>query len=188
MVVGLYSCTSNTKQRSTAKDDSVSTDTTSAAVTSKKPKAVADSTNSSLPGKWTYSEEEDKMSSKKAFFAAIEAKELLDFDFPYNGGSTATITVRNQGKGNEVVLEVSKGQFNSSVDGATVKIRFDGMPASSYRASEASDGSSNILFIENTAKLIKKMKAAKKMLVQAEFYDSGEKVMEFNVEGFKWDH
>ena len=45
---------------------------------------------------WTYSEDEDKMTSKKTYYASIEAHESLEFDFPYNGGCTATLYVRKR--------------------------------------------------------------------------------------------
>ena len=37
--------------------------------------------------KWLYSDEEDKMTSKKKYYAQLIANDELMFDFPYNGGS-----------------------------------------------------------------------------------------------------
>jgi hypothetical protein len=137
---------------------------------------------------WSYTEEVDKMTSAKNYFAAIDAKDLLQFDSPYEGGSTATLDIRNMGKKNEAMLEISKGQFNSSVDGTTIKIRFDDEQPTTFSANEPSDGSTTVLFIGSPGKLIKKLKTAQKVIIQAEFYESGLRTMEFNVKGFKWDH
>ncbi len=138
--------------------------------------------------KWTYSEHEDKMTSKKTYFASIDANEELQFDFPYDGGSTATIALRKGKNGNEVLLSVSKGQFNTGVDGSEVTVRFDQNKAITFSCSEPSDNSSDLLFINNATKFIANAKKAKKMIIQAEFYQSGLQTMEFDIVGLKWDH
>ena len=148
--------------------------------------ATAAPTQTANSGSWDYSEEVDKMSSAKNYYAVINATELLNFDAPYDGGSTATLTIRNKAKANEVILSISKGQFASS--DLAVKVRFDATPAASYQASEPSDGSTDVIFIENSAKFLKKLKTAQKLIIEAEFFESGLKTMEFNVKGFKWEH
>jgi hypothetical protein len=137
---------------------------------------------------WSYSEDVDKATSAKNYYAAVNANQLLNFPFPYDGGSTATLTIRNNDNKNEVILTVSKGQFVASVDGGSVKIGFDDARPVKYSASEPSDGSTNVLFIENSNKLIKKIKASQKVIIEAGFYESGLKTMDFNVKGFKWEH
>ncbi len=75
---------------------------------------------------WQYSQETDDMTSKAMYFASIEANDKLDFDFPYKGGSTATLTIRHKNNGNDVYLEVTPGQFNCNViNGENIRIRFD---------------------------------------------------------------
>ena len=51
----------------------------------------------------------------------------------------------------------------------------------------ASDGSSNVVFIENASKFIGLLKTSKKIILEAEFFDAGNKQFDFNVEGLKWD-
>jgi hypothetical protein len=179
-----YSCTSETK-KTTPQKDSLNIDTATAA---KAPDSSHSSTPTAKTSKWSYTEQEDKMTSKKKYFASIDANELLQFDFPYDGGVTANLTIRHQDGENEAILQISKGQFITGVDGTTIKVRVDDAPAVTYSASGPSDGSTEILFINSANKLINKMKTAKKVMIQAEFYDSGNKVMEFEVDGFKWTH
>src|SRR4051812_22273331 len=45
---------------------------------------------------WNYSEEEDKMTSHKINYAYVEANDLLDLKFPYNGGVTAKLYIRRK--------------------------------------------------------------------------------------------
>jgi hypothetical protein len=138
--------------------------------------------------KWVYTEREDKMTSRKNYFAEIDANELLRFNFPYNGGSIATLTIRSKGKSKDIYLQVSKGQFNSNSDGGKLKIRFDDEIAKSYSYSTASSGSSDIIFIDNVSSVLEKIKKSKKMLIQVEFYQEGLRVIEFYTEGLKWEH
>jgi len=189
----LYSCSSSSNSSS---KDSVGVDASKAVVrkpdstqgAAKDTTAKTDSQASSVINNktWTYHQEVDKMTSKTNYFAAINATEELQFESPYDGGSTPTLTVRNSGNGNEVVLNISKGQF-TNVDGG-VQIKFDSAQPVKFSASEPSDGSSDVIFINNASKLIKKIKASSKIIIQAEFYESGVKTMEFNVAGLKWEH
>jgi hypothetical protein len=137
---------------------------------------------------WEYSEDEDKMTSKKTYFAQNTAKELLKFDFPYDGGSVATLTVRKKRGENNVYLQVSKGQFNSGVDGGNIRARFDSKPAKTYSFSQSSSNNSSVIFIDNEAGFIKNLKSHKQLFLEAEFYGEGNRIMEFDITGFKWSH
>jgi len=138
------------------------------------------------PG-WHYSQEEDKMAGTM-YFASVVANEEIQFQFPYNGGSTAKITIREKEGNTDIMLRVSKGQFLTHYDGTTCRIKFDDEQPKAYSLNEASSGSSDVVFIQSEAALIKKMKTAKVMLVEAEFYDHGKETMEFQVEGLTWEH
>lgn len=165
-----------------------STDTTS---NSKKDTSTTTATAQTPPDtkSWVYTTDTDKMTSKLRYFAAIEATNKLNFDSPYEGGSTGEITLRNQNKENDVILSIDKGQFVCDLtDGCPINVRFDNDPAIKFTGSEPTDGSSTVLFIQEASKFISHAKKAKKMIVQAEFYESGSQDMEFNIDGLKWDH
>jgi len=182
LVAGLFS-SCGSSESSNSSSDSTNTDTSAKESTSadKGEPAKAES-------KWQYSEEIDKMTSAKNYFATIESNNTIDFEFPYDGGSTGSITVRNMEKTNDVLIGISKGQFNSHSDGITVKARFDDKKPMTFTCLEPSSGSSETLFIENTKKFITQMKSAKKVIIQAEFYDSGPREMEFDTKDLKWSH
>ncbi|QXV65112.1 hypothetical protein INP83_18845 [Mucilaginibacter sp. 21P] len=173
----------NSKNTDSLSADTAKVDTTSNAAghVEKKPTAT-DST------KWEYHEEEDKMTSKKTYFASIEANQQLQFDFPYDGGVTASILVRKKGGENEVMLNVSKGQFNMGIDGGSLKARFDSDKAKTYSTSGPSDQSGNVMFISSAGGFIKNLKTHKKLLIETEFYNEGSRQMEFDIADFKWDH
>lgn len=142
------------------------------------------------PQNWQYSEQEDKMTSKKSYFASVEAKELLQFKFPYDGGSTATLVLRNIAGENNVYVTVSKGQMlTKSYQSTAYRVRFDDKPLQKYNFVGPSDGSSTMAFIDdNTSKFIKNLKGAKKVIVEIEFFRGGSHPIEFDVSNLKWNH
>lgn len=182
LVTGLFSsCGSSTSSSSSSDSTVVDTSTVKETDSSAAKEKPAENTS-----KWTYNEEQDKMTSKKKYFANIEANNVLNFDFPYDGGSTGSIMIRKKDGATDVMLSISKGQFNTGVDGTSISVRFDDDKPVTFECSEASDNSSDLLFINNTKKFISRLKKSKKMNVQAEFYESGLQVMEFTTAGFVW--
>jgi len=180
----IVSCNSNQKTGSNDSTKSDSAKKTTAAETAGKETSGADSSTM-----WSYTSDTDKMTSKLSYNASISATNQLQFDAPYDGGSTASIFIRNKNGKNDVMLSIDKGQFISDiVNGTKINIRFDSDPAITFTGLEPSDGSTTLLFIEETKKFLTHAKKAKKMIVQAEFYESGLREMEFNVAGLKWDH
>jgi hypothetical protein len=177
VAVALASCGSNDKSSKKSESTAAKSDSSVAA----KPAETKPTTA------WGYKTDTDKMTSKQRFFAEVVATNTLHFEAPYEGGSTATVVIRNIDKKSEVVLTIDKGQFLGG-DEHPINVRFDSDAPMQFRADEPSDGSSTVLFIAPPAKFISRIKTAKKMIVQAEFYESGAQTMEFNVADLKWEH
>lgn len=138
---------------------------------------------------WRYSEEVDEMTDKTAYFASVTSDDAAYFDFPYEGGSYLTLTVRKSPKfGNDVYIRISQGQFKTAYDGTTIKVRFDDEPQFSVSCNEASDGSSDILFLNGFNKLVGKLKNHKTMKINAEFFQEGNHTFTFDIENFEWAH
>jgi len=150
--------------------------------------ALKDSTNPpSVDTKWTYQVDSDKVTSEKVFHAEIDADAQLDLKFPYNGGVTATLGVRYKDGKNNVYLNISKGQFlANSLETENIKVRFDSEKAITYACSSASDGSSNIIFVNSADSFIENLKKSKHVVLQVELYDNGVQEMEFETANFNW--
>ena len=73
-----------------------------------------------------------------------------------------------------------------SYEGCTIQVRFDKSSARSFSAIGANDGSTNIFFIRNTAKLEDGIENAAVTAVEAEFYQAGNQVILFDTKGFDW--
>lgn len=136
--------------------------------------------------KWKYETTEDPMTSNKTIIAYVFSPDLLNFEFPYNGGSTMSLTLRKKRGVTDILIRVDKGQFNTNYDGTVIKARFDSDPASNYSVSGAADGSSDVVFIDNVSRFIKNLKSSKTLLIEAEFYNEGNHVAKFDVSDLKW--
>lgn len=138
---------------------------------------------------WSYNESTDKMTSKVSYFAKAQSTNKVHFEFPYNGGSTFFLTVRKKDGGTDVILSISKGQFVGTLsDDSYVRVKFDEEEPVRYSFNGSSSGSSDLIFLENEKRFISKLKKSKKLMIDAEFYQAGRQVAEFDTEGFVWDH
>ncbi|MBD2751422.1 hypothetical protein [Spirosoma validum] len=136
---------------------------------------------------WHYEKKVDK-EGRTVYKASIISPTLLEFDFPYNGGSTATMTIRKRETDTHVYIQVSKGQFNRSFQEGKARVRFDGGPPMTYAFLAAENGSANIVFFNSEQTLINKMKAARNMVVDVEFAGQGKRQITFKTTGLKWNH
>lgn len=137
---------------------------------------------------WNYYDTEDEMTGEKRYFGECKSTNTIDFEFPYNGGSTMTIVVRNMNKKNELIVMIDNGQFMSNIgDDEYLRIKFDDEQPMNVSYAGPADHSTEYIFPNNAAKLISKLKTAKKVMLEAPFYNSGRQIGQFNVEGFTWD-
>ncbi|MEO3405731.1 hypothetical protein AAFN85_17595 [Mucilaginibacter sp. CAU 1740] len=136
---------------------------------------------------WIYSEETDQKIPGKKYSADIVANELLQFDFPEDGGSTVTLSIDKTSTITRALLNISKGQFSAGIEGSIVNIGFDNAQPLAFKASSVTNGGEAIISIDDVKSLIQSLKFAKKMTIRADFYDSGSREMTFDVAGFKWE-
>jgi len=138
--------------------------------------------------KWIYEESIDEMTSSKRYFASIISDNEANFNFPYSGGSSLTLVVRNYGNGNELVVGISKGQFMLSImSNEVIRIKFDDDQPMTVSFNSSDNGSTQWIFPNNSQRLITRLKSAKKVMIEAPFYDSPRQVFHFNTEGLVWD-
>ena len=136
---------------------------------------------------WSYQTTEDEMTGAKRYFASVYSTNQLQFDFPYSGGSTAQLIVRNMKGKNNVLLKIDKGQFITSLgNDEHVRVKFDEGDVKNYSYSSADDGSSDIIFINYSSQFINQLKQADKLMIEAPFYDAGRQVIKFDVSGLEW--
>ena len=113
---------------------------------------------------WSLQTKQDEMDDSKSYWYSLQSDNYANFDFPYEGDSYLTITVRWMKKyGYDVLLEITDGQMVGDEYNGTnyVRVRFDGGKVQKFYYNEPNDGSSNLVFLRNAQKFIEKCKNAK---------------------------
>lgn len=147
----------------------------------------ASTTSAPTPKTWVYDSSKDEMRNQETKLACIDANDSLYFSFPYDGGVTATLCLRKSPKfGNDVYLQITKGQFICGYGGCTINVKFSDSALQKFSAGEASDNSTNIIFIQNFNRFVSQLKKSKKTILEAEFYQEGVHQITFNTEGLVW--
>lgn len=136
--------------------------------------------------KWRYSSSSDKMRDTVTRFARLESQNILRFGFPFSPGR-ATLTLRDRPEdGLNVMLSV-QGQFLcNSYSGGSVAVKFDAEPIEEYGCSEPDAGTPGLLFIENEEQFVTKLLNARRVFIEASFYQRGRVQIEFAVFGLSW--
>lgn len=140
------------------------------------------------PKTWEYSNNTDKVSGKQATQASLLSDNRFQLDFPYQGGTVGELQVRKHPRyGKDIIFSVNKGQLLCSVSGCQVSVKVDGKPPYKVSATEPADHSSDTLFLGSYDKLLKDIKASKKVIIEVTFFQQGSKPFEFNTAGLKWE-
>ncbi|EJJ8280621.1 hypothetical protein NKB77_004416 [Salmonella enterica] len=140
----------------------------------------------------------DEMRGTTQRFIKSESDNVVNFGFPYEDGSKMEIVLRSKktvlGAGKkpdslpltEALLIIKKGTFNcNSFNYCHIFVKFDNGKIQKYSMSDPADGSVNVIFFNDSLLFIKNIKAHKKLILEAEFYQSGKKQFKFDFTGLK---
>ena len=136
---------------------------------------------------WNYYDDSDKMDGSKTYIAENMSTNIISFSSPYDVSNFRLRIFHRHGQ-NELLLSGSSCQFLTGIDGGTARVKFDAEKPMTISTSEPSDYSSDRIFLESAGKLISKMRNAKKMTIEAEFYRDGKRQIDFDVDSLKWTH
>jgi hypothetical protein len=122
---------------------------------------------------WVYKSQKDDMRGTAAKMAFIKSKTVLQFDFPYQGGSFVRLGIRKDTKNDDlsVWLDVSKGQF--LYHDRDYAVKFDDDEIQSFSTLGSSSGRSDIVFLEPADKFIERLRTAKKVIIGLNFIRPG---------------
>ncbi len=141
---------------------------------------------------WTYDEKKDEMRGKTRYLASLTSTNEIQLDFPYNGGSSMQLVLRDDPEyGKDVMLMISKGQLPCyTYDGCSFKVKFDDGPVRDISAAGAESGSSEVLFVQGAGgrkRLMEGLRSAKRMIVEVTVYDAGRQQFVFEPAGLNWN-
>jgi len=143
----------------------------------------ASSASNSQPQNWIYSSSTDGMTGQISKLACVKSSNELQFSSPYNGGAIGELCFRRKGHSLNAYVDISTGQFNSGIDEAGLKLKFDDGAIQRFSAEEATTHESGFLFISSEPQLLASTLKAKKLKLQAEYFEEGEQVSDFDVSG-----
>lgn len=138
--------------------------------------------------KWEYSEKSNEMDNTTTYFASLTSKNKIEFEFPYDGGSSFQFIVRKTNGQYDFLVTVSKGQFMTNIlENEKLRIRFDDGEPFDWQYSSANDARADIIFPEFSDDFLAQLKASKKMMIEAPFAFAGRQVIQFETGNLKSD-
>ena len=137
--------------------------------------------------RWHYEESLDQMGRGNVKTAAIRSVNEMQFHFPYQGAQRAWLELRIHPRyGKDVILSIEHGQLLCGIDPCNVIVRFDQGAPQTYTALRPADHSTTVLFIRNYDRFLANLRKSRKVYIEAQFYQEGPRVFEFDVAGLKW--
>lgn len=133
---------------------------------------------------WEYTSTSNDM-GEKTEMAYVFATDLVNLDFPYQGGSQGKITLRKKDGSYDAMFLIDKGQIDTDYDGTYIRVKFDDEKPVKWSMSETDDGSRDVLFFNNEKKFIDKLKKSKKVVLEIPFYQNGNQQFVFNTSDLK---
>jgi hypothetical protein len=135
---------------------------------------------------WTYAENKDAMRGTSTKYAAIQSEEkfknVLGLD-----EQTTSLQVQTAAKGYDVVIINPNLQFTcNSITTKQVSVKFDDGPIERFGCTGAVGDEFGTAFINPGSRILSKLKAAKKVMIEAEVFQRGNIQMTFNVAGLKF--
>ena len=122
------------------------------------------------------------MTSNKVTTWTLMSADSLALGFPYSGRNFSRLFIRHgrERGGFEVFVAAEKGQIVcSGVEPCNVAVRFDQQPPTRFPAAHPSDGSPNVVFLNNVTRFIQGAKKSKIIRIELDFFHNGSRVIEF---------
>jgi len=149
----------------------------------------SDKVDCALKSKWVYDTQADQMRGSAAKFATLNSENSIKFDFPY-GEQPGILTVRQDPQyGLDVMFSVPSGQILCHGFGNSyINVKFDDGPIRKFNCNNASDGSSEVSFIESPKQFLTALKSAKQTVIEAEFFQAGRQQYIFDTQNLTWEN
>ncbi len=149
---------------------------------------VVPGNNPAAPTTWVYENRVEAVDESVTHRASLTSPTRLQFGFPYTGGSTVRLALRERDNDALVSLHVSNGVFNQSFQGGSVQIRFDGGPPVTHRYSAAQNGSATVIFLDQPDAIIRQLKSTRTIVIDLDFYNQGKRQLTFRTAGLRWPY
>lgn len=137
---------------------------------------------------WSYLDDRDPMTDRMTRTACVTSSNLVQLSSPYEP-VPARLCIRSSPRsGLDVYIALAgDGQIICrTYSGCTIKVRFGNRAVQNFSAADAADGSSNIMFIVNAARMVEGLKSADITRVELTLYQDGVQPIEFPTKDLEW--
>ncbi|CAE6906866.1 conserved protein of unknown function [Pseudomonas marincola] len=152
----------------------------------KSPALSVDVADKPKPLKWSKSEFKDAMTDQVTTVVSAKSTNNTVFEFPYNkaGGSRLTLSFRGKGSDFDAYFRIDEGQMQCSYRDCRFSIRVSDGPVQKWTGLQSTTNDSDLMFVRDAKQLEKIVKSGKPFRVGIEFYKAGERVFEFEPDGY----
>lgn len=139
-------------------------------------------------GGWVYGSSDDKMRGSTESYAQLKSEDVISLDFPYRGGSSLSVLLRDSQRygGLNVLLKLSKGQLLCAYGGCRIAAKFDNGKIATFRASKASGGNSDTIFIDDAKGFLKRLRSSDQVIIEVPVWKHGDAQFTFSPKGLTW--
>lgn len=137
---------------------------------------------------WAYSSGLDPMRNQTSYWAQCTSLEKVNMDFPFTEVQQQIILRNRPTDGFNIILALTQGQYSCGFDGCNINVRFDDGKIQKFRVSTSSDGDSKNLFVQNKKGFLSQLSKAHQVMIEADYFQRGNKTFTFHVDGLEWNH
>ena len=137
---------------------------------------------------WTYDDRQDPMTDAYTRTACTTSSNQAYLSPPYRPTNARLCIRQSPQHGLDVYVHLLRdGQIICrSFQNCTVPVRFGDGAQQSFSATDATDGSSDVVFITNASRFVAAAGDADVIRIQLTFYRDGDQVLEFPSAGLEW--
>jgi hypothetical protein len=137
---------------------------------------------------WSYTTDLDPMTDRPTHIACSTSTNMVRLQSPYTDVAARLCIRQSPQHGLDVyVALIGDGQIICrSYRNCSVNVRFGDGEQQAFSATDAADGSSNIIFVSNAQRFVTGVKGAPVTRIQLTFYQAGAQIVEFNTGGLEW--
>lgn len=137
---------------------------------------------------WTYDDRQDPMTDAYTRTACTTSTNQARLSSPYRPTNARLCIRQSPQHGLDVYVHLlGEGQIICrSYNNCTLPVRFGEGAQQRFSATDAADGSSDIVFFTNASRFVAAAEEADEIRVQLTFYRDGDQVLEFPSEGLEW--
>jgi len=136
---------------------------------------------------WFYTHQRDEMRGTTIDVACAGSTNRLQFRFPYAGGATAHVCLRQTpGIGLDAWVSIDRGQFVCHRN-CSIQVKIDDGPVTEWSVSRAESGTPTMMFVDDAQRFLAAVRRARRVVIEGTFYQVGPQQMVFeDVSGLEW--